>query len=45
VPLGKPCTGAGASISVPDPKQPAVIEMLLPGGRKEALRLVEMTVP
>ncbi len=45
VPLGTPCTGAGASISVPDPKQPAVIEMLLPGGRKEALRLVEMTVP
>jgi hypothetical protein len=45
VPLGKPCTGAGTSISVPDPNLPAVIEMLLPGGRKEALRLVEMTVP
>jgi hypothetical protein len=45
VPLGKPCTGAGASISVPDPKQPALIEMILPGGRKETLRLGEMIVP
>ena len=45
VPLGKACTGAGVSISVPDPQQPALIEMLLPGGRKETLRLVEMIVP
>jgi hypothetical protein len=45
VPLGRACTGAGVSISVPDPQQPALIEMLLPGGRKETLRLVEMIVP
>jgi hypothetical protein len=45
VPLGKACAGAGVSISVPDPQQPASIEMLLPGGRKETLRLVEMIVP
>jgi hypothetical protein len=45
VPLGKACAGAGVSISIPDPKQPALIEMLQPGGRKETLRLVEMIVP
>jgi hypothetical protein len=45
VPLGQACTGAGVSISVPDPNQPDVIELLPPGGRKETLRLVEMTVP